>query len=69
MDPLFDNKELPVLLDMLTEDDKVEPESLLALTSARKSEDDDDDGARVPMDDPTGYGATGISEREDVEGL
>lgn len=70
MDPLFDKTEPPEPLDMMTEDDNVEAESLMdpEVTSARRS-DDEDEGARVPMEDPTGQGATGISEREDAEGL
>lgn len=71
MDPLFDKTEPPEPVDTVTEDDKVVvTESLLEpdTTSARKSEDEDE-GARVPIDDPTGQGATGISEREDAEGL
>lgn len=70
MDPLFDNTDPPDPLDMLTEVDKMAEESLLGpeiVTSARKSEDEDD-GARVAMEDPTGYGETGMSEREDAEG-
>lgn len=40
------------------------------LSSGRNSVDEDeDDGASVPIDDPTGYGATGISAREDADGL
>lgn len=39
-----------------------------AVSSGRNSEDEDD-GARVPIEDPTGYGATGISLREDADGL
>lgn len=70
MEPLFDNTEPPEPFDILAEVEKVEARSLLdpEITSVRKSEDEED-GARVPMEDPTGYGATGISEREDVEGL
>ena len=37
-------------------------------SSGRNSEDDDD-GARVPIVDPTGQGATGISAREDADEL
>lgn len=33
-----------------------------------KSEDEDD-GAKVPIEDPTGKGATGISASEDADGL
>lgn len=40
-----------------------------AITSGLKSDDDDDDGAKVAILDPTGYGATGISVREDADGL
>lgn len=55
MDPLFDKTEPPEPLDMMTEDDNVEAESLMdpEVTSARRS-DDEDEGARVPMEDPTG---------------
>lgn len=31
--------------------------------------DEDDDGARVAIEKPTGYGATGMSAREDADGL
>lgn len=56
MDPLFDKTEPPEPVDMGTEDDRVvETWSLLEpeIISARKSEDEDE-GARVPIDDPTG---------------
>lgn len=69
--PLFERIEPTDPLDMLTDEDiRVETESLLdpEISSGRKSEDADD-GARVPIEDPTGYGATGISAREDADGL
>lgn len=56
---------------MLDEEDiLVELDSLLdpEIRSGRNSEDDDD-GARVPIEEPTGYGETGISAREDADGL
>lgn len=55
MDPLFDNIEPTEPFAMPTEDDNVVADSLLDpdITSACKSEDEDD-GARVPTEDPTG---------------
>lgn len=48
----------------------VEKDSLIdpAANSGRSSEDDDD-GAKVPIVDPTGKGATGISASEEADGL
>lgn len=69
--PLFERIEPTDPLDVLTDEDiRVETESLLdpEISSGRKSEDEDD-GARVPIEDPTGNGATGISAREDADGL
>lgn len=55
---------------LIDEDILAEVDSLLdpEVSSGRNSEEDDD-GARVPIEDPTGYGATGISVREDADGL
>ena len=54
MDPLVDDTDPAELLGILTEGDNVVTMSLLDpdISSARKSEDEDD-GARVPMEDPT----------------
>lgn len=70
-DSLFEKVEPTEALDVLIDEDiRVETESVLDpdMSSGRKSEDEDD-GARVPIDDPTGYGATGISAREEADGL
>jgi len=45
-----------------------EKESLLEMKSGRSSEDDED-GAKVATERPTGYGATGMSASEEAEGL
>lgn len=37
--------------------------------SSGRNSDDEDDGASIPIDEPTGYGATGMSAREEADGL
>ena len=58
------------LEELVEEDILVDRVSLLdpEMSSGLKS-DDEDDGARVPFEDPTGQGATGMSAREDADGL
>ena len=57
-------------VDVLIEDILDATDSLLdpAPSSGRNS-DDEDDGARVPIEEPTGQGATGISAKEEADGL
>lgn len=55
-------------LNVLLDDILVEKDSLLERNSDCNSEDDKD-GAKVATDMPMGYGATGMSESEDAEGL
>jgi len=48
----------------------VETPSLLAAEARSGLRlDEEDDGARVAADKPTGYGATGMSASEDADGL
>lgn len=70
MGPLFENVKLTEALELLIEDICDDKASLLNpdRSSGLKS-DEEDDGARVAVVAPTGQGATGISVREDAEGL
>lgn len=67
---LFEKLEPTEPLDMLMEDILVERPSLFdAERSSGLNSDEEDDGAKVPIEVPTGYGATGISASEDADGL
>lgn len=58
-------------VDVLVDDDILdEADSMLdPEASSGRNSDDEDDGARVAMEEPTGYGATGISASEEADGL
>ncbi|KAJ0811404.1 hypothetical protein HanPSC8_Chr17g0750341 [Helianthus annuus] len=49
--------------------DKLEPSLLAVEIRSGLKLDEEDDGARVAIDKPTGYGATGISASEDADEL
>ena len=67
--PLSENIDPIKPLGMLSVDGILaEKESLLEMKSGRSSEDDED-GAKVATEKPTGYGATGMSAREEADGL
>lgn len=53
-------------LNVLLDDILIEKDSLLERNC---SSEDDKDGTKVATDMPMGYGATGMSESEDAEGL
>lgn len=64
---LWDKLELAEPLGMLVE--RPRPSMSDVEISSGLNSDEDDDGARVTFDEPTGYGATGMSASEDADGL
>ncbi|KAL8142816.1 hypothetical protein V2J09_015848 [Rumex salicifolius] len=58
-----------VVIGGLDKEDVLEGEFLDPETASILRSEEEDDGARVAIDDPTGYGATGISDRDDADGL
>lgn len=60
-------EEPPLWLDFGSVLQRIEPICTLEETSGRNSEEEDD-GASVPVEEPTGYGATGMSVREEADG-
>lgn len=71
MDPP-DNKVKPTdAVDELIDEDILDDADSLPdpEASSGRNSDDEDEGASVPIDEPTGYGATGISAKEEADGL